>query len=193
MCGAILRPFNSISDISCRWEGGIEMCVIAPVYSMEDCRLQLIPGTARLNLLSYRKSNSFQTWPCRYNYVHLIQCDHTHNLIHLLGLLPLLLSIKSQLVIRKLASCYFELASRYYELASRYNELASRYNELVSRYYELASRYYELAARYNELASRHNELASRYNELASCYYELVSRYYELVSHYNELFSRYNKQ
>ena len=100
MCGAILRPFNSISDISCRWEGGIELCVIAPVYSMEDCRLQLIPGTASLNLLSYRNSNSFQTWPCRYNNVHLIQCDHTHNLIHLLGLLPLLLSITSQLVIR---------------------------------------------------------------------------------------------
>ena len=86
--------------MSCRWEGGIELCVIAPVYSMEDCRLQLIPGTARLNLLNYRNSNSFQTWPCRYNNVHLIQCDPTHNLIHLLGLLPLLLSITSQLVIR---------------------------------------------------------------------------------------------
>ena len=94
MCGTILRPFNSISDISCRWEGGIEMCVIAPVYSMEDCRLQLIPRTAKLNLLSYPNSNSFQTWPCRYNYVHVIQCDYTHNLM------PLLLSITSQLGIR---------------------------------------------------------------------------------------------
>ena len=67
---------------------------------LQYCRLQLIPGTARLNLLSYRNSNSFQTWPCRYNYVHLIQCDHTHNLIHLLRLFPLLLSITNRLVIR---------------------------------------------------------------------------------------------
>ena len=81
MCGAILRPFNSIS---CRWEGGNDMCILDPVYSRKDCRLQLIPGTARFNLPSYRNSNSFQTWPCRYNYVHLIQCNHTHNLKHLL-------------------------------------------------------------------------------------------------------------
>ena len=102
MCGAILRPFNSIS---CRWEGGNDMCVLDPVYSRKDCRLQLISGTARFNLPSYRNSNSFQTWPCRYNYVHLIQCNHTHNLKHLLVI---------------------TLASQYYKSA-RYNELASRY------------------------------------------------------------------
>ena len=102
MCGAILRPFNSLS---CRWEGGNDMCVLDPVYSRKDCRLQLIPGTARFNLPSYRNSNSFQTWPCRYNYVHLIQCYHTHNLKHLL---------------------LIALASQYYKSA-RYNELASRY------------------------------------------------------------------
>ena len=106
MCGAILRPFNSIS---CRWEGGNGMCVLDPVYSRKDCRLQLIPGTARFNLPSYRNSKSFQTWPCRYNYVHLIQCNHTHSLKHLLVI---------------------ALASQYYKSA-RYNELASRYFELV--------------------------------------------------------------
>ena len=126
----------------CRWEGGIEMCIIAPVYSMEDCRLQLIPATARLNLLSFRTSNCFQTWPCRYNYVHPIQCDQTHNLIHL-------------------------LASQYYKSA-RYKELASCNFELVSRYYELVSRYYELASRYYEFASRYIELASRNYVLFSC-------------------------
>ena len=148
MCGAILRSFNSIS---CRWEGGNDMCLLDPVYSRKDCRLQLIPGTARFNLSSYRNSNSFQTWPCRYNYVHLIQCNHTHNLKYLLV-----------------------FASQYYKSA-RYNELASQYNELVSRYYELVSRYYELAARYYELAARYYDMASRYNKLVSRYYELVSR------------------
>ena len=135
MCGAILRPFNGISDISCRWEGGIEMCVIDSVYSREDCRLQLIPGTARLNLLSYRNSNSFQTWPCRYNYVHLIQWGNTHNLIHLLAWV-------------------IALASQYYESA-RYKELASRNFELASGYYKLVSRFYELPSRYNELVSHY--------------------------------------
>ena len=106
MCGAILRTFNSKS---CRWEGGNDMCVLDPVYSRKDYRLQLIPGTARFNLPSYRNSNSFQTWPCRYNYVHLIQCNHAHNLKHLLAI---------------------ALASQYYKSA-RYNELASRYFELV--------------------------------------------------------------
>ena len=81
------------------------MCEIDPVYSRKYCRLQLIPGTARLNLMSYWNSNSFQTWPCRYNYVHLIQCNHTHNLIHLL--------------------CYCPCFSDY--KSARSNELASRY------------------------------------------------------------------
>ena len=157
MCGSILRPFNSISDISCRWEGGIEMCVISPVYSMEECRLQLIPGTARVNLLGYRNSNSFQTWPCRNKYVHLILCDHTHTLAWTIALASQYYK----------SARYKELASCNFELVSRYNELASRYNELVSRKYELVSHYYELASRYNELVSRYYELVSRYNELVS--------------------------
>ena len=80
------------------------------------CSVQLIPGTAGINLLSYRNSNSFQTWPCRYNYVHTMTS-------HITSYTCLVIALASQYF---KSALYNELASRYYELAARYCELASR-------------------------------------------------------------------
>ena len=95
MCGAILRPFNSIS---CQWESRNDMYVLDPVYSRKDCRLQLIPGTATFNLPSYRNSIASRLGLADI-IMFIVYNVITHITSNTCWLLPLLLCITSQLVI----------------------------------------------------------------------------------------------